>query len=74
MLAVFTDFEREILRERVKAGIAQARGRGKRHGRPPTVVHHADTVRQLFAQASANRQLPGGWASVGPRCGDSWGE
>src|SRR5215831_8040684 len=39
MLAVFAEFEREILRERVKAGIAQARKRGTRHGRPPTVVH-----------------------------------
>ena len=49
MLAVFAEFEREILREEVKAGIAQARRRGTRHGRPPTVAHHADTVRQLFA-------------------------
>jgi putative DNA-invertase from lambdoid prophage Rac len=29
MLAVFAEFEREILRERVKAGIAQARARGQ---------------------------------------------
>jgi putative DNA-invertase from lambdoid prophage Rac len=36
MLAVFDEFERDILRERVKAGIAQARENGKRHGRPPT--------------------------------------
>jgi putative DNA-invertase from lambdoid prophage Rac len=49
MLAVFAEFEREILRERVKAGIAQARKRGTQHGRPPTVAHHAVTVRQLFA-------------------------
>lgn len=49
MLAVFAEFEREILRERVKAGIAQARKRGQRHGRPPTVAHHADTVQQLSA-------------------------
>lgn len=35
MLAVFTEFERELLSERVKAGIAQARSKGKalRHGR-----------------------------------------
>jgi putative DNA-invertase from lambdoid prophage Rac len=49
MLAVFAEFEREILRERVKAGIAQARKRGQRHGRPPTVTHHAEAVRHLFA-------------------------
>jgi putative DNA-invertase from lambdoid prophage Rac len=49
LLAIFAEFEREILRERVKAGIAQARKRGTRHGRPPTVAHQAATVRQLAA-------------------------
>ena len=38
-----------ILRERVKAGIAQARKRGTPHGRPPTVAHQAAAVRQLAA-------------------------
>ncbi len=33
MLAVFAEFEREILRERVRAGIAQARKEGRPHGR-----------------------------------------
>jgi putative DNA-invertase from lambdoid prophage Rac len=36
MLAIFAEFEREILRERVKAGIAQARKEGRAHGRPKT--------------------------------------
>jgi putative DNA-invertase from lambdoid prophage Rac len=49
LLAIFAEFEREILRERVKAGIAQARKRGTPHGRPPTVAHQAATVRQLAA-------------------------
>jgi hypothetical protein len=40
MLAVFAEFEHEILRERVKAGIAQARAKGSASlarytGRPP---------------------------------------
>ena len=34
MLAVFAKFERDILRDRVKAGINQARKNGKPHGRP----------------------------------------
>jgi DNA invertase Pin-like site-specific DNA recombinase len=34
LLAVFAEFEREILRERVRAGIAQARNQGRPHGRP----------------------------------------
>jgi DNA invertase Pin-like site-specific DNA recombinase len=33
MLAVFAEFERDILRDRVKAGIAQARREGRPHGR-----------------------------------------
>ena len=49
LLSVFAELERDILRERVKAGIAQARKRGTRHGRPPTVAHHAATVRDLAA-------------------------
>ena len=53
MLGVFAEFEREILRERVKAGIAQARKRGQQHGRPPTVAHHAATAWQLFATRRA---------------------
>jgi putative DNA-invertase from lambdoid prophage Rac len=57
MLAVFAEFEREVLRERVKAGIAQARKRGKRHGRPPTVAHHADAVRQLFAAGQSKSAI-----------------
>ena len=36
MLAVFAEFERDILRDRVKAGIDQARKDGKPHGRPKT--------------------------------------
>src|SRR5919202_4079438 len=49
MLAVFAEFERGILRERVKAGIAEARRRGQRHGRPPTVAYRAAEVRQFHA-------------------------
>src|SRR5688572_10647123 len=38
LLAVFAEFEREILRERVRAGLAHARQNGQRLGRPPTAV------------------------------------
>jgi DNA invertase Pin-like site-specific DNA recombinase len=48
MLAVlFAEFERDILRDRVKAGIAQARRDGKPHGRTPTVQQSADQIRAL---------------------------
>ena len=49
LLAIFAEFEREILRERVKAGIAQARKRGKPHGRPSSVAHYGAEVQKLYA-------------------------
>src|SRR5882757_1746373 len=36
LLAIFAEFEREILRERTRAGLAHARLSGKRLGRPET--------------------------------------
>ncbi len=38
MAGVFAEFEREIIRERVHAGLARARAKGKRLGRPTTVT------------------------------------
>lgn len=68
VLAVFADFERETLRERVKAGIAQARKRGSPHGRPKTAALHHAKVRRLFAQghtkAAIARKLGIGRTSV----------
>jgi putative DNA-invertase from lambdoid prophage Rac len=48
MLAVFAEFEREILRERVKAGIAQARAKGITLGRPKSAAKKAAEVRSLY--------------------------
>lgn len=50
MLAVFAEFEREIIRERVKAGIAVARAEGKPHGRPKTVSLKEKEIKQLYKQ------------------------
>jgi len=38
LLSVFAEFERDILRERVRAGLAHARENGKRLGRPITAA------------------------------------
>jgi DNA invertase Pin-like site-specific DNA recombinase len=35
MMGVFAEFERAMIRERVRAGLARAKGEGKRLGRPP---------------------------------------
>jgi putative DNA-invertase from lambdoid prophage Rac len=50
MLAVFAAFERETLGERVKAGIAQARSKGKTLGRPVSVANKAAEVRSLYSK------------------------
>jgi DNA invertase Pin-like site-specific DNA recombinase len=44
LLAVFAEFEREILGERVRAGLAHARQNGKRLGRPPTAARKGSQV------------------------------
>ena len=48
LLSVFAAFEHEILRERIRAGIAEARLQGKHLGRPVTVGKMAGHVRKLY--------------------------
>jgi putative DNA-invertase from lambdoid prophage Rac len=57
MLAVFAEFERDILRERVKAGIAHARLNGKSHGRPRTASMKKEEVLKLKAEGLNNSQI-----------------
>lgn len=47
LLAIFAEFEREILRKRTRAGLAHAREKGKRLGRPATAAVHAAEIRKL---------------------------
>jgi DNA invertase Pin-like site-specific DNA recombinase len=68
LLAVFAEFEREILRERVRAGLAQARQNGQRLGRPLTAAFHAGQVRKLqragISKSEIARRLQIGRTSV----------
>jgi len=68
LLAVFAEFEREILRERVRAGLAHARENGTRLGRPPTAALNAKQIRRLFrsgiSKAAIARKLQIGRTSV----------
>jgi DNA invertase Pin-like site-specific DNA recombinase len=57
LVAVFAEFERDILRERVKAGIAQARKDGKPHGRPQTVGTRSTEVQRLFRRGFSKRHI-----------------
>ena len=57
LLAVFAEFERDILRERVRAGLAHARQQGKQLGRPPSVVHNAAEVQKLCGQGISKSEI-----------------
>jgi DNA invertase Pin-like site-specific DNA recombinase len=75
LLAVFAEFEREILRERVRAGLAHARQNGKKLGRPITAELHTDQVRKLYragvSKSEVARRLGVGRTSVRRILGDS---
>jgi DNA invertase Pin-like site-specific DNA recombinase len=68
LLAVFAQFEREILRERVCAGLAHARQNGKRLGRPLTAGLQAAEIRKLhragISKSEIARRLSVGRTSV----------
>jgi putative DNA-invertase from lambdoid prophage Rac len=57
LLAIFAEFEREILRERTRAGLAQARQNGKRLGRPATAAIHAAEIRKLHRAGVSKSEI-----------------
>ena len=69
LLSIFAEFEREMMRERVKAGLAEARRRGKQLGRPRTAMSHKDTIIKMYeskiSQSEIARQLGIARRSVG---------
>jgi DNA invertase Pin-like site-specific DNA recombinase len=68
LLAIFAEFEREILRERTRAGLAQARLNRKRLGRPMTAGLQAAEIRKLHragvSKSEVARRLQIGRTSV----------
>ncbi len=68
LLAVFAEFEPEVLRDRVRAGLAHARANGKRLGRPLTAALQTGEVRKLrragLSKSEIARQLHIGRTSV----------
>jgi DNA invertase Pin-like site-specific DNA recombinase len=68
LLAIFAEFEREILRERVRAGLAHARQNGTRLGRPATAAVKSAEIRKLHrngvSKAEIARRLTIGRTSV----------
>jgi putative DNA-invertase from lambdoid prophage Rac len=54
-LAVFAEFEHEILRERVKAGIAQARAKGTTFGRPKSAAKRTTEIKRLYRKEKLSK-------------------
>ena len=44
MISAFAEFERSIIQERVKAGLAKAKAKGKKLGRPKTLIDEAKVL------------------------------
>lgn len=57
LLAVFAEFEREVLRERVRAGLVHARQNGKKLGRPATAARHASEIRKLHRAGVSKSEI-----------------
>ena len=57
LLSVFSEFEHEILRERIRAGIAEARLKGKHLGRPMTVGKQASQIRKFHRAGVSKAEI-----------------
>src|SRR5271163_4808866 len=63
VLGAVAELERSLIAERVKAGLRNARAKGKRLGRPPLSLD-ASRVARLRAQAKPSARLPRHWACL----------
>jgi DNA invertase Pin-like site-specific DNA recombinase len=50
MMGVFAEFERAMIQERVRAGLARARSESKRLGRPPIAAQLERAIREALRQ------------------------
>jgi DNA invertase Pin-like site-specific DNA recombinase len=57
MLAAVAEFERDLIRERTKLGLAKARASGKRLGRPRVAAPAASEVHRLRAAGKSWREV-----------------
>lgn len=73
LLATFAQFERSLIAERVRAGMARAKKQGRHLGRPRAVNGEWDEIRPLLAngqlsQAEAARRLKVSQATISRLC------
>jgi DNA invertase Pin-like site-specific DNA recombinase len=57
VLAGIAQFEREVMLERQREGIARAKGAGKYKGRKPTALVHKSEIRRLAEQGMPKTEI-----------------
>ena len=57
ILSAIAEFERDLIRERVKSGIAAARAKGRKFGRPRVSESAIALIRELRAQGKSYSQI-----------------
>ena len=57
MIAIFAEFERSLMQERIKAGLAHAKSKGKALGRPALSPDLQDQVKELAASGVSQRKI-----------------
>jgi DNA invertase Pin-like site-specific DNA recombinase len=57
ILMAVAEFEREIIRDRVNAGLAAAKAKGVKLGRPATLHKHKADVERLAAEGMSGRKI-----------------
>ncbi len=57
MCSVFAELEREIIRERIHAGLARARSQGKTLGRKPVSARIEECIRELRAKGQGKLKI-----------------
>lgn len=74
MFAALAEFERELIRERTKAGMAAARRRGKHVGRPRKLTPYqvAEAKELIGAGKKSRADGPPCSASMWRRCAGRW--
>lgn len=56
MIAVFSEFERAMIRDRVLAGLERTRAKGTRLGRPPMDAAKVEAIRALLTAGIGIRE------------------
>jgi len=57
VISAFAEFERDLIRERVRAGLDRARAEGTRLGRPPLDAEIVRRIRKMRRSGASVRQI-----------------